>query len=105
MRQTLFEIVAVRGSQVLGDKDLVDARQFFLIRAVVVKSIDIADRKKEVVVDTILPADLLHRLLAKSQMHPKTRQHENQVVVRRYHVGHLHPAGKKSSIAHCINLL
>ena len=75
--ETLLEVVAVRGAEVLGDETVVDARGFLVVGTVVVKSVNVAYCEEKILIDTILSADLFHGLFAKSQMYAKAWQHKD----------------------------
>jgi hypothetical protein len=77
VRKTFLEVITVRGAEVFGDEPVVDTRSLLVVGAIVVKSVNVAHRKEKKVVDTIVSADLLDGLFAKSQMYTKTRQHKD----------------------------
>ena len=77
VRKTFLEVITVRGAEVFGDEPVVDTRSLLVVGAIVVKSVNVAHRKEKMVVDTIVSADLLDGLFAKSQMYTKTRQHKD----------------------------
>jgi hypothetical protein len=77
VREALLEVVAVRGAEVLGYETVVDACSLLVVGTIVVKSVDIAYRKEEMVVDIIVAANLFDGLFAKSQRNAKPRQHKD----------------------------
>ena len=95
MRQALLYIVAVTRLQMSHHHLPIDIRHFFSIWPVIIETVDIAHRQKEIFVHPALAAHLLHAFFTKSQRNAETRQHQYQVVILGYHIGHLHPACKK----------
>ena len=96
--QALLKVVAVGGTKMLGDQTVVDAGHLLVVGAIVVESVDIANREKKMVVDATVATHLLDALLAESQRYSKPWQHKDQVVVGRNHFRHLQSAVKKGTI-------
>ena len=103
--QALLDVVAVAGLQMLHHQAVVDGGHLLVVGAVVVEAVYVAHRQEEILVHTALAADLLHAFLAEAQGNAETRQHQDKVVVRRYHVCHLHAAGENSPFAHSHSML
>ena len=77
MGETILDIVAMAGLQMLHHHTVVDLCQFLIIGLKIVKAVNIAYHEEEILVDTIVAAHLLHCLFAKSQRHAKTWQHKD----------------------------